>query len=241
MSSIFPLRETVSLDSNREPRLVELDDETADEVFEVLASGTTREMFLSLHEQPQAASDLAEQTDTSVQNAQYHLEKLSDADLIEVVDTWYSERGSEMKVYAPCDDSLVLFAGEDTRGSLERILTRLVGALAFLAPASALVWWIANRASTGIEPRTEPATSGEATAQGEESGRIASQDADGGDGATEDAVDTDVPTDGADGVVDSATEAIVGLDPAAAVGLGFFLGGLLVLTVLTLTWYLREW
>lgn len=150
MSSIFPIRETVSLDTEREPRLVDLDEETADEVFEALASRTTRKIFLGLHETPQTASDLAKETDTTVQNAQYHLGKLVDAELIEVVDTWYSERGSEMKVYAPKDESLVLFAGRDKQHSLRRLLNRVVGVFGMLVPSSALVGLAAHwRNTTG--------------------------------------------------------------------------------------------
>ena len=148
MGSLFPIRDSVSVDEDREPRLVDLDEETADEVFEALAAGTTREIFLALHEQPQAASDLAETTGTSVQNVQYHLEKLTDTELVEVVDTWYSERGSEMKVYAPTDESLVLYAGRDKQSSLRAALRRLVGAFGALVPASLAVGWLATQADT---------------------------------------------------------------------------------------------
>ncbi|PSQ47826.1 hypothetical protein BRD19_08405 [Halobacteriales archaeon SW_7_65_23] len=150
MSSIFPLRDNVTLDEDREPRLVELDEETADEVFTALSSGTTRKIFLELHKAPQTASDLADVTDTSVQNVQYHLEKLLDAELVEVVDTWYSERGSEMKVYAPQDESLVLFAGRDKQRSLRSLLRRLVGVLGVLVPGSALAGYATSRSGDGF-------------------------------------------------------------------------------------------
>ncbi|MEF8812283.1 MAG: helix-turn-helix domain-containing protein [Halovenus sp.] len=208
MSSLFPLRDTVTREAD-EPRLVDLDDETADEVFEALASGTTRDIFLELHREPQTASDLATVTDTSVQNIQYHLEKLTDADLVEVVDTWYSARGSEMDVYAPTDESLVLFAGDDTTGSLRSILGRLAGVFALLLPASAAIglatnWWIGRSGDRAAD-------SGPA---------IATEDA-GGD-------------DAAGAAADAATESIetlFGLDPALAAGLLFLLGGLFVLVV----------
>jgi|GEM_PF-770873 len=154
MSSIFPLRDTITRDEPEEPRLVDLDEETADEVFEALAASTTRKIFLSLHEQPQTASDLAELTDTSVQNVQYHLQKLQDADLISVVDTWYSERGSEMEVYAPDDESLVLYAGRDKQRSFRSLLNRLVGVGSFLLPSSIIAGWAASRSSGGGETVT---------------------------------------------------------------------------------------
>ena len=150
MSSIFPLRENVTLDDEREPRLVDLDEETADEVFTALSSGTTRTIFLELHKAPQTASDLSDVTETSVQNVQYHIEKLLDADLIEVVDTWYSERGSEMKVYAPQDESLVLFAGRDKQGTLRSLLNRVVGVLGVLIPGSALAGYATSRSGDGF-------------------------------------------------------------------------------------------
>jgi len=148
MSSIFPLRDTVRRDETQEPRLVELDEETADEVFETLAASTTREIFLSIHEQPQTASDLAEVTDTSVQNVQYHLEKLEDADLVTVVDTWYSERGSEMEVYGPEDESLVMYAGRDKQSTFQSILNRMLGLASFIVPTSILAGFVASRAVT---------------------------------------------------------------------------------------------
>ena len=171
MGSLFPIRDSVSVDEDREPRLVDLDEETADEVFEALAAGTTREIFLALHEQPQAASDLAEATGTSVQNVQYHLEKLTDADLVEVVDTWYSERGSEMKVYAPTDESLVLYAGRDKQSSLRAALRRLVGAFGALVPASLAVGWLATRVDTdGGDLAEQPAEFAMRTDGGETTG-----------------------------------------------------------------------
>jgi DNA-binding transcriptional ArsR family regulator len=206
MSSIFPIRDSVSL-GDREPRLVDLDEETADEVFEALSSGTTRTIFLELHNSPQTASDLADVTETSVQNAQYHLQKLQEADLVDVVDTWYSERGSEMKVYAPSDESLVLFAGRDKQHSLRRLVNRVMGILGVLVPSSALVglgtrWYQSTTdgtdggdGATGDEAGTindTAETQSEPTA-GDDLDRTATDDADGGDSAT-----TEDGADGAD-------------------------------------------
>lgn len=68
-------------------------------------------MFAALHDRPAPPSEVAEQVETSLPNVRYHLDKLEAADLIEVVDVRYSERGFEMDVYAPTDDPLFLFAG----------------------------------------------------------------------------------------------------------------------------------
>ena len=262
MSSIFPLRETVTRDDQGGPRLVDLSEETADEVFEALAASTTREIFLALHDEPQTASDLADRTDTSVQNVQYHLNKLKDVELVESVDVWYSERGSEMDVYAPTDESLVMFAGEDKESSFKSILSRFVGVAGLLAPTSLLVAFAASRFSSDAESTsvTELGSGGDIDVQtannteqtgGNEIG-IASEDA-----ATNDSVATtgdadvvidqnltDAPvlvTDGGNATqipnetVASSADAMA-VDPTLAAGLAFFCGGLFVLTALWI-WY----
>jgi DNA-binding transcriptional ArsR family regulator len=262
MSSIFPLRETVNQEEQGGPRLVDLDDEAADEVFEALAASTTREIFLALHDQPQTASDLADRTDTSVQNVQYHLEKLTDVELVESVDTWYSERGSEMDVYAPIDESLVVFAGKDKERSIRSIFNRLVGAAGLLAPTSLFVALLASRLYSGPESTSVTDSSG-----GEIDVRtVDSSAATNGTGgnevgiATKDQLTNGTTSGDADIVIDenltdapvvvtdggNATELsneaatasadIFGLDPAVAMGIAFFCGGLFILTALYL-WY----
>ena len=210
MSSIFPIREKVSLDREPEPRLVDLDEDTADEVFKALSSQTTRKIFLELHNQPQTASDLAKVTDTSVQNVQYHLEKLDDADLVEVVDTWYSERGSEMKVYAPQDESLVLFAGRDKQGAFRRLVNRFAGVFALLVPPSIAAGWLANRAAptadggAGTQAATGDADERTFTAADDDEPADDAEEVDtdddvvAPDDAEEDPVDTDDATDDTD-------------------------------------------
>jgi DNA-binding transcriptional ArsR family regulator len=262
MSSIFPLRETVTRDNQGGPRLVDLSEEAADEVFEALAASTTREIFLALHDQPQTASDLAERTDTSVQNVQYHLGKLQDVDLVEAVDIWYSERGSEMDVWAPTDESLVMFAGEDKERSFKSILSRFVGTAGLLAPTSLLVAFAASRFSGDSESTAVGANSGEsdiAVETARDPGGTSGNDV--GIASEEPATnDTDLGTTDPDVVIDqnltdapvlvtdggnatqlsndtvAASTQAMGVDPALAAGLAFFCGGLFVLTALWI-WY----
>ena len=202
MGQVFPLRSSVDL-GDREPRLVGMDDERADEVFGALASGTTRQVLSALHGEPQTASDLAEVTDTSVQNTQYHLEKLRNVDLVEPVDTWYSERGTEMTVYAPADEALVLFAGEDRSRSLRSLLRRVVGSVGLVALASLLVAAVTGQVVDVPVP--------------------ASGSGDGGGGMSAERVQ-DAAASGA--------EAAGAIDPAVVAGLACFVGGLVVLAAI---------
>ena len=223
MSSLFPLRGSVDLDDTREPKLVGMDEDVADDVFEALSSGTTRRIFGHLHEEPHTASDLADRTDTSVQNVQYHLGKLDDADLVDVVDTWYSERGTEMKVYAPADESLVVFAGGSERDRLRDLLKRAVGILAVLGPVAVLLGWFAGRLALpggeGLVPRASDGGGDGVQMTAQEVGDAGAQSA---------------------SYAAEASHQVWGVDPAVVAGLAFFLGGAFVLALVVATWYWRE-
>nr|WP_246391941.1 helix-turn-helix domain-containing protein [Halosimplex pelagicum] len=82
---------------------------------------------------------MATELDSSVQNISYHLNRLQDADLVAVVETWYSEQGREMDVYAPTNSALVLFAGaERTTPSLTTALGRVFGAVGIVGVVSVI-------------------------------------------------------------------------------------------------------
>ena len=117
----------------RSLRILDIDDDEADAVFNTLSSKTTRTMLAELHRTPRTPAELAEQTDTTVQNAMYHLEKLEDVNLARVTETRYSSRGKEMRVYAPSEHPAVVFIGTDDRkSSLIAKLKQFLGAVGVL-------------------------------------------------------------------------------------------------------------
>jgi DNA-binding transcriptional ArsR family regulator len=122
-----------------DPDVIAIEDEAAEDVFSALSSNTARAILSRLYEEPGTASGVASDVDTSLQNANYHLNNLTEADLIEVRDVRYSDQGKEMRVYAPTNRALVLFASEDVdRSSLFETVKRLllpVGALAIVSVA----------------------------------------------------------------------------------------------------------
>ncbi len=141
------------------PRVVGLDDEATGDVLGAISSDTARRLLAALHEEPDTASGLAERVDTSLANATYHLGRMSEAGLLEVIDTAYSEKGREMRVYAPADRPLVVIAGDDdeTTGLRER-LGRLLGAVGGLAAGSLAAEyllrdgpWLPSLATAGSE------------------------------------------------------------------------------------------
>ena len=224
--SLLPSTPDITADS--EPRVVGLDSEEADDLMAALSSETARQVLSELHEEPAPPGDLADRVDTSLQNAQYHLEKLEEAGVIEVVGTAYSEKGREMSVYGPADSPLVIFAGEEERASgIKSAVSRLFGGFLALAAGAVAV----QTAFGG--PRKEPTAQ---TAGGDDGG-VGTLDA-----AEEGA--QDAPASGNEGLVselvgsfDVIVEGLfgAGLPP----GLAFFLGGAVVLTIVVSIPYVR--
>lgn len=108
-TGLLPRRTAVE-EPDRGTRVVELGTAEAAELCGTLASETATDILAELSDEPTVASEVAERVGTSLQNAHHHLGRLREADLVRVVDTWYSSRGAEMKVYAPVNERLVFAA-----------------------------------------------------------------------------------------------------------------------------------
>ena len=89
-------------------RVVRFGSEAFTDVLDAVGSDTARGILLSVSQQPLTASEIAARVDTSVQNASYHLDRLTDAGLVRVCDTVYSEKGCEMKLYYAVETVLKL-------------------------------------------------------------------------------------------------------------------------------------
>jgi DNA-binding transcriptional ArsR family regulator len=129
--------------SDAEPRVIGIDDDVADDLLSAMSSTTARQLLAALHDEPAAPSELADRVDTSLQNAQYHLGKLEAAGAVEVVDTVYSEKGREMKLYGPTDRPLVVVAGgSDETASLQTALAGLLSGLGVVGLLAVLVQYL---------------------------------------------------------------------------------------------------
>ena len=95
-----------------QPQVVDLGDEV-DDTFSVLKSEISRKILIELYEEPCTSSDVADRVDTSLQNTNYHLDRLCEANLVKVVDTQYSAKRREMKIYAPSSSVLTFVLGRD--------------------------------------------------------------------------------------------------------------------------------
>ncbi|MCU4716678.1 ArsR/SmtB family transcription factor [Halapricum hydrolyticum] len=243
--SLLPSRpDTSAAEADAEPRVIGVDSDDADDVISALSSDTARQLLAELHEEPAPPSELAERADTSLQNAQYHLEKLQSAGAVSVVDTAYSAKGREMDVYAPADQPLVIFAGnEDDTTGLRAALSRLLGGLGILGIGSLAVQRLYGDAGTSpgegsavpggnetaaLDGATGTTSGGETAVNGTEYVLQATNVTDSITTTATDVTTTVTSTP-------EATDAAAGIEP----GLLFFAGGAVVLALWLLVWHLR--
>lgn len=157
---------TDSITQNQEskPEIIAINEDAATDVFSALSSETARDILVALYNEPGVASDLADRTDTTVQNVTHHLNNLIDANLIEIADTWYSDQGRKMKVYAPVNSGLVVVGGVDvSKPTLRTALKRILGSVGLVAIVSWIILLITNRhpspsggSTLGLGPESAP-------------------------------------------------------------------------------------
>jgi len=107
MASAFPHQPPVTHTPQKQTNIIVDRDETTD-VLQVLSSESAQKILSILKSEPRTASEIAKSVDQSVQNVSYHLDRLCEAELITPTETWYSEKGREMTVYALTTEQLVV-------------------------------------------------------------------------------------------------------------------------------------
>ena len=107
----IPSRLTERVQPASEPVPISLTEDG--DVFDVLSSQTARELVTILAEAPAPASELATTLDMSLQNVQYHLDRLQAAGLVTAVGQKYSSRGREMTLYGLVGSSWIVLTGRN--------------------------------------------------------------------------------------------------------------------------------
>jgi len=98
-------------DQKKGEKIVSLEELEADTIFEALSSSTARSILYEIYAEPGTISELAKRTDNSVQTVTYHLDSFLDAGLVQLKGTKYSEKGSEMDIYGPINDKIIIYIG----------------------------------------------------------------------------------------------------------------------------------
>lgn len=156
MSGFFSAAQDAVEPASTEPIVLDLESEQAGAVLAALSSATARDIVKALHDEPATLSAVADRVDTSRQNAQYHLKQLQAVDAVTVIDTLYSEKGREMKVYAPAGEPLVIVSGDDDAGDrLRDVVSGMLAPLFGLGAIAAGIQVLATRHDSGaVEPES---------------------------------------------------------------------------------------
>lgn len=241
--SLLPSSPDTSAAEEANPQVVGVDSDRADALMAALSSTTAREIITALHDEPSPPSTLADRVDTTLQNVQYHLERLEEAGVVEVIDTIYSEKGREMDVYAPADRPLVIFAGrEEQSRSLRDALRSVLSGLAVVTLGAVVVQELFGRGLTDLVGSLGGA--GGVSAPGAQatptpSRELASDAAAGGGTSAGTATPAgtgtpapmSTPAESGEMLVGRATETVASGGAGIPPGLVFFVGGLVALVV----------
>jgi len=80
----------------------------AQKIAKAISSGTANDILHLLGDEQKSATDITGSLDLPMSTVKYHLDNLLDAGLVEVVETKYSVKGREIKVYALRDQLLIV-------------------------------------------------------------------------------------------------------------------------------------
>ena len=83
-------------------------DSRAQKIAKAISSGTANDILHLLGDGQKSATDITGSLDLPMSTVKYHLDNLLDAGLVEVVETKYSIKGREIKVYALRDQLLIV-------------------------------------------------------------------------------------------------------------------------------------
>jgi hypothetical protein len=106
-------------------------DEKAQKIGKAIASPLAGDMLQHFSQGPMTLSRVSEALQVPMNTAKYHIENLLQADLLEVVDTRYSVKGREVKVYGLKNQVLIVAPKKmDLRSLLKQYASAFVVAIA---------------------------------------------------------------------------------------------------------------
>ncbi len=99
-------------------------DERAQKIARAMASQTANAVIQAFGGGPLTSSQVARQMKIPITTASYHIENLLDAGLLEVMETRWSEKGREVKVYGLANQVLIIASpASDLRSVLQKYAT----------------------------------------------------------------------------------------------------------------------
>jgi predicted transcriptional regulator len=126
-------------------------------ITQTIANDTARQILELLADGAMSTSAIAKKLEIPLTTAQYNVEKLIEAKLVVVEKTRYSEKGREVKLYAPARRMIVLVPANTTRQAVMDVLKKYLVLVPF-AGFAALMVELAMQFLNGSLPFGNPAS-----------------------------------------------------------------------------------
>ena len=120
--------------------------EESKKLTQVISNDTARKIIELLADAPLSASDIADRLQTPLTTIVYNLENLESVGLIKIDKIKYSEKGREVKIYAPVRKLIVVVPEKTDRKSITDILRKYVGVVLAAVLASSIIEFLLFRA-----------------------------------------------------------------------------------------------
>jgi len=120
-------------------------------ITQVISNDTARQIIELLADSALSASDISERLHAPLTTITYNLENLENVGLVKVERIKYSEKGREVKIYAPVRKLIVIVPEKTERKSVADILNKYLGIILASVLASSLIeLFIKPKSSTMI-------------------------------------------------------------------------------------------
>lgn len=113
--------------------------EESKKITQVISNDTARQIIGLLADAPLSANNIAQRLQAPLTTITYNLENLESVGLIKVEKIKYSEKGREVKIYAPVRKLIVLVPEKTDRKSVADILRKYMGIILTAFLASSLI------------------------------------------------------------------------------------------------------
>lgn len=113
--------------------------EESRKITQVISNDTARHIIELLADAPLSASDIAERLQAPLTTIAYNLENLESVGLVRVERIKYSEKGREVKIYAPVRKLIVVVPEKTDRKSVNDLLRKYLGMILAAVLASSLI------------------------------------------------------------------------------------------------------
>jgi len=121
--------------------------EESKKITQVISNDTARQIIELLADAPLSANDIAQRLQAPLTTITYNLENLESVGLIKVEKIKYSEKGREVKIYAPVRKLIVVVPEKTDKRSVADMLRKYIGVIMAAVLASSFIEFLSKSVS----------------------------------------------------------------------------------------------